>query len=86
VSRKGYEPDALTLRVGEAVRIVLVSGDGEEHCFAVDELRVEKRVRARGPTRFALVPDRTGVFAMHCCLGDSSTAHRDERGEVTVTE
>ena len=40
----------MTLRKGETVRLVLSTEDGE-HCFAVDEFRLEKRV----------VPGRTTI-------------------------
>lgn len=85
VSRKGFEPASLTLRKGEAVRLALASGDGVEHCFAVDGLRIEKRIRPGGKTRFDLTPDRAGVFAVHCCLAGSDGAH-PERAELTVVE
>lgn len=85
ISRRGFEPAALTLRKGETVRIVLSSGDGAEHCFAIDELRVEKRVRPGRETRFDLAPERAGVFAVHCCLAGDGGSH-PERGELTVLE
>ncbi len=43
-SRRGFQPSALSLRRGETTHLVLVSADGE-HCFAIDELRIEKRPR-----------------------------------------
>jgi heme/copper-type cytochrome/quinol oxidase subunit 2 len=85
VSRRGFEPASLTLRKGETARMVLASGDGVEHCFAVDGLRVEKRIRPGGKTRFDLTPERVGVFAVHCCLDGSGGDHR-EQAELTVVE
>jgi heme/copper-type cytochrome/quinol oxidase subunit 2 len=84
ISRRGFEPARLTLRKGETVRLVLSSGDGAEHCFAVDGLRVEKRVRPGQETRFDLTPERAGVFAIHCCL--AAGGDHSERGELTVLE
>jgi cytochrome c oxidase subunit II len=84
ISRHGFEPAKVTLRKGETARLVLSSGDGVEHCFAVDELRVEKRVRPGQETRFSLTPERAGVFAMHCCL--AAGGDHTERGELTVLE
>jgi heme/copper-type cytochrome/quinol oxidase subunit 2 len=85
MSRRGVEPAAFTLRKGETVRVVLTSADGAEHCFAVDALRVEKRVVAGRETRFDLTPERAGVFAVHCCLATDAKDH-PERGELTVLE
>lgn len=84
VSKRGFEPSRITLRRGEATRLVLTSVDGE-HCFAIDALRVEKRVVPGRPTRIDLVPDKAGVFPYYCCL-ESGEAARIERGELTVTE
>jgi heme/copper-type cytochrome/quinol oxidase subunit 2 len=84
VSKRGFEPSRITMRHGEATRLVLQSTDGE-HCFAIDALRVEKRVVPGRPTRIDLVPDKAGVFPFYCCL-ESGEAARVERGELTVTE
>ena len=74
----------MTLRQGETVRIALSSADGE-HCFAVDALRVEKRIRPGRETAFELTPDRAGRFPFYCCL-ESGRAAEVERGELIVTE
>jgi heme/copper-type cytochrome/quinol oxidase subunit 2 len=84
VSKRGFEPSRITLRRGETTRLVLPSGDGE-HCFAIDALRVEKRVVPGRATPFDLTPGRAGVFPFYCCL-ESGEAARIERGELTVTE
>ena len=83
-SRRGFEPSTVTVRRGEPVRFVLSSADGE-HCFAVDELRIEKRIVAGRETHFDLTPERAGVFAFHCCL-ETGEAARGERGQLTVSE
>ena len=56
-SRGGFQPSSVTIRKGETTHVVLTSADGE-HCFAIDELRVEKRIVPGRPTRFDLPPDR----------------------------
>jgi heme/copper-type cytochrome/quinol oxidase subunit 2 len=84
VSRDGFEPSRLTLRRGETARLVISSGDGE-HCFAIDTLRIEKRVRSGQPTRLELTPERAGTFTFYCCLESGKQAER-ERGELVVTE
>ncbi len=83
-SRRGFEPSSLSLRRGEPVLIVLSSADGE-HCFAVDDLRIEKRIVPGHETRFDFTPERVGAFAFHCCL-ESGDAAAAERGQLTVSE
>jgi len=84
VSRRGFEPSRIDLRRGETARIVISSED-DEHCFAIDALRIEKRVVAGRPTRLELTPDRGGTFGFYCCLESGTQAER-ERGELVVSE
>ena len=83
-SKRGFEPSRLTLRRGETTRIVLSSAD-VEHCFAIDALRVEKRIVPGRTTALELTPERTGVFPFHCCL-ETGEAARTETGEIEVVE
>jgi len=83
-SKHGFEPSQITLRRGESVSLVLSSADAE-HCFAIDTLRIEKRIVPGRTTTLDLTPDRTGVFAFYCCL-ESGDAAAVERGQLTVTE
>jgi len=83
-STRGFEPSQLTLRRGESVSIVLSSADAE-HCFAIDALRIEKRIVPGRTTTFEIAPDRAGVFPFYCCL-ESGDAAAVERGQLTVTE
>jgi cytochrome c oxidase subunit 2 len=80
-SAGGFTPSRLTLRQGETTRILLTSADSE-HCFAVDALRVEKRIVPGRATAVELAPDRAGAFAFHCCLHPGEA----ERGEIEVVE
>jgi len=84
VSRRGFEPSRIVLRRGETARLVLSSEDGD-HCFAIDALRVEKRVASGRPTRLELTPERASSFPFYCCLETGKQAER-ERGELVVTE
>lgn len=83
-SRSGFTPNTITLRRGEATRVELTSADGE-HCFAVDALRVEKRIVPGKTTGLDLTPDRTGTFSFYCCL-ESGAAAEKEKGRLVVTE
>jgi heme/copper-type cytochrome/quinol oxidase subunit 2 len=81
-SRRGFRPAELKARVGDTLRLRLTSADGE-HCFALDALRVEKRVVPGRPTLLELTPDRVGRFPFHCCLEAPDTP---ERGTLVVGE
>ena len=60
----------------------LVASDGE-HCFAIDALRIEKRIVPGKRTLVDLVPDRAGTFPFHCCLEPDDAALR---GRLVVSE
>jgi heme/copper-type cytochrome/quinol oxidase subunit 2 len=84
VSRAGFVPARIVLHRGETVRILITSDDGE-HCFAVDALRVEKRVTKGRTTTVELTPERAGSYVYYCCLETGAQAAR-ERGELVVTD
>ena len=84
VTRDGFQPHEISVRKGETVRLAIKSGDGE-HCFAVDDLRVEKRVLPGRTTTVDVTPDKAGTFAFYCCLETGAAADR-QRGRLTVTE
>jgi cytochrome c oxidase subunit 2 len=84
LSSAGFAPARIVLHRGEPARLV-VTAEGGEHCFAIDALRVEKRVTSGRPATVELTPERTGTFVFHCCLESGRQAER-ERGELVVTE
>lgn len=83
LSAAGFKPARLRVGRGETLRVKVSSGDGVEHCFAVDALRVEKRVRPGQPVVADLNPERVGTFAITCCLHPDNAA---ERGQLVVGE
>jgi heme/copper-type cytochrome/quinol oxidase subunit 2 len=82
ISGKGFRPATLNARKGEPLRLKLSTSD-HEHCFAIDELRVEKRVVPGRTTLLDLTPDKTGRFPFYCCLENGADA---ERGVLVVAE
>ena len=84
ISRDGFQPREISVRKGETVRLAVRSGDGE-HCFAVDDLRVEKRVLPGKTTTVDVTPDRSGSFPFYCCLETGAAADK-QRGRLIVTE
>jgi plastocyanin len=83
-SKRGFEPSQVKVRRGEAVTFVLSSAD-DEHCFAVDALRIEKRIVPGRTTTFEVITDKVGVFPFYCCL-EAGEAAGVERGQLSVTE
>jgi heme/copper-type cytochrome/quinol oxidase subunit 2 len=84
VSRSGFSPREIHARKGEAIHLRLTSRD-QEHCFAVDAFRVEKRVVPGRTTTVDITPDRAGTFPYYCCL-ESGAAADTERGRLVVAE
>ncbi len=84
VSREGFQPREIAVRKGETVRLSIKTADGE-HCFAVDDLRIEKRVLPGRTTTLDLTPDKAGSFPFYCCLETGAAADK-QRGRLIVTE
>ena len=67
-------PPSITLRRGESVEHRPVRRRTREHCFAIDALRIEKRIVPGRTTTLDLTPDRAGVFPFYCCLESGEAA------------
>jgi heme/copper-type cytochrome/quinol oxidase subunit 2 len=80
ISRRAFQPETIEARRGQTLRLRVVAADGE-HCLAVDELRIEKRVLPGKPVWIELTPDRVGTFALYCCLDPD-----DARGRLVVSD
>jgi heme/copper-type cytochrome/quinol oxidase subunit 2 len=81
-SHGGFKPPRLKLRKGETARLWLKTAD-EEHCFAIDAWRVEKRIVPGKTTSVELTPDRAGEFPFYCCLEPDNKALQ---GKLLVVE
>jgi heme/copper-type cytochrome/quinol oxidase subunit 2 len=81
-SREGFRPAAVEVRRGETVRLVLSTAD-VEHCFALDDFRLEKRLVPGRKTSVELTPDRAGSFPFYCCL---EPGNERMRGRLVVAE
>ena len=79
ISGQGFRPATLNARKGEPLRLKLTTSD-HEHCFAIDELRIEKRVVPGRASVVELTPDRAGRFEFYCCLDGSP------RGRLIVSD
>ena len=83
-SRSGFAPSVIHARKGETLHLRLTSRD-QDHCFAVEAFRVEKRVVPARTTTVDITPDRAGTFPYYCCL-ESGAALDTERGCLVVVE
>ncbi len=79
-TRTGWRPPVLNAKKGEAVSLALKT-DGEERCFAIDELRIEKRIVPGRATTLEFTPDRAGNFAYYDCLNPDG-----RKGRLAVSE
>jgi heme/copper-type cytochrome/quinol oxidase subunit 2 len=84
VSHAGFVPSTIEARKGETLHLHLESRD-DEHCFAMEAFRIEKRVVRGRTTAVDVTPDRTGTFPFYCCLESGKAAER-ERGKLVVGE
>lgn len=81
-SKAGFRPAAVTLRRGETARLILKTAD-DEHCFAVDALRIEKRISPGRPSSVELTPEQVAELAFYCCLEPDNPKLR---GKLIVVE
>ena len=81
-SRAGFRPQIVHARKGESLRLLLTTAD-DEHCFALDAYRVEKRILPHKTTTLELTLDRPGSFPFYCCLEPGNQALR---GKLVVAE
>ena len=83
-SRQGFKPRVINVRKGQAVRLLLSTSDAE-HCFALDALRIEKRIVPGKATVLELTPERAGTFPFYCCLESGEAADR-ENGRLVIID
>ena len=79
-SKAGWRPAVINIKKGEPARLLLKTED-DEHCFAVDELRIEKRIVPGKATPLEITADRSGNFAFYDCLNPDG-----RKGRLAVSE
>ena len=84
LSASGFQPSTLPATKGDAI-VIEVRSSGGEHCFAIDALRVEKRVRPDRPAIVELTLTEAGRFPFYCCV-ETGRAAEVERGELVVEQ
>ncbi len=79
-TKSGWRPAVLNVKKGEGVRLSLKT-EADERCFAIDELRIEKRIVPGRATPLEFTPDRAGSFTYYDCLEPEA-----RKGRLLVSE
>ena len=79
-----FTPDAITLKKGEPV-VLVVSSQDRKHGFSLRALGIRADVDPGGTARIRFTPDKAGKFTFSCDVfcGDG---HEDMTGTMVVTE
>jgi len=80
----GYDPDVITVKKGETVKLILISMD-MTHSFVIPELEINSGpVHPGKRTEIEFVPFVDGVYSFHC-ITSCSPMHIFMNGELVVT-
>src|SRR5450756_2394687 len=93
VSMAGYDPDQLTVKAGQSVKIQLASMDtsmhsdgGGWHQLAIDELGVNWKVGPESSQVFSFTaPTAPGTYTYYCDVCCGGKANPAMQGKLTVT-
>lgn len=79
-----FEPKLITVQKGKPVRLLITSTD-VQHGFAIEELGIDKKLKANAVTTVEFTPTRVGRFPFECSVMCGS-GHDQMTGELVVTE
>ncbi|TVQ27852.1 MAG: hypothetical protein EA382_02845 [Spirochaetaceae bacterium] len=82
-NRWTWDPDFLEVPYGALVRLSITNEDSYDHGFAINELRVDRRLPANQTTTVEFVADRAGEFRFRCSVYCGS-GHFDQLGTIVV--
>jgi cytochrome c oxidase subunit II len=77
--RFAYEPDAITLKKGESVVLVLKSAD-VKHGLRIHELGLDLKASQGKPDEVLFTPQKVGAFVGHCSVFCGA-----KHGSMTIT-
>lgn len=79
-----FTPDAITLKKGEPV-VLVISSEDRKHGFNLRAFGVRTDINPGASARIRLTPDKTGKFTFSCDVfcGDG---HEEMTGTIVVTE
>ncbi len=92
-SMGGFDPDSITVRAGEMVRVELASMDtsmhsdgGGWHQLAIDALGINWKVGPQSSKVFEFqAPDQPGTYAFYCDICCGGKENPSMQGQLTVT-
>lgn len=79
-----FEPTLITVQKDKPVRLLITSAD-VQHGFAIEELGINKKLKANAVTVVEFTPTRVGRFPFECSVMCGS-GHDEMMGELIVTE
>ncbi|MBI3051936.1 cupredoxin domain-containing protein [Candidatus Woesearchaeota archaeon] len=82
VFRFGFDPETITVRKGERVRLIFTSSD-VRHGFSVAEYGIDVVVPAGGSVPYEFVADKPGSFVAYCSVYCGS-GHAEMKGRLVV--
>ncbi len=82
VFRFGFDPETITVKQGERVRLIFTSSD-VRHGFSVAEYGLDVVVPAGGSVPYEFVADKPGSFVAYCSVYCGS-GHAEMKGRLVV--
>jgi heme/copper-type cytochrome/quinol oxidase subunit 2 len=79
-----FEPKVITVQKGKPVRLLITSAD-VQHGFSIEELGINRKLKANAVTVVEFTPMRVGRFPFECSVMCGS-GHDEMAGELVVTE
>ena len=79
-----FTPDAITLKKGEPV-VLVVSSQDRKHGFSLRAFGIRADVDPGGTARIRLTPNKVGTFTFSCDVF-CGEGHEDMTGTIVVTE
>lgn len=79
-----FTPDAITLKKGEPV-VLVVSSEDRKHGFSLRAFGIRADVNPGGTARIRFTPDKAGKFTFSCDVF-CGEGHEDMTGTMVVTE
>lgn len=80
-----WDPDVITVKAGDTVRLKIFNGDSYDHGFALEAFGINKRLFPKQETVIDFIAAKKGDFPFYCSV-PCGEGHYDQTGHVIVTE
>ncbi|MHB8655945.1 MAG: cupredoxin domain-containing protein [Terriglobia bacterium] len=86
MTAKKYEfnPNVITVKKGERVKLVITATD-HEHGFKLEDFKIDQPLKKGAPTTVEFTADKVGEFHFHCSHF-CGLGHPKMKGKLVVTE